>query len=104
MSSDIIGFPEPILLLSRKRAALFASANALLDGGAGELADKASVLAVEVEDQIAALVPMTPAAAIAQFRVSCDFAREIEWDEWADKIAANLIAGLERIERGSSAA
>jgi hypothetical protein len=32
-----------------------------------------------------------------QLRVLCDFARDFEWDDWAEKIAENLIAGLERI-------
>jgi len=32
-----------------------------------------------------------------QLGVLCDFARDFEWDDWAEKIAENLIAGLERI-------
>jgi hypothetical protein len=99
MSADIIGFPEPIVLLSRKRDALFASMDACHGRGEGDLAERASEQAVKVEDQIAAMVPTSIAGAIAQFRVLCDLARDFEWDDWADEIAGNLIAGLERIGR-----
>jgi hypothetical protein len=102
MSADIIRFPEPIVLLSRKREALSAKVEACLDRGEGALDDQASVQAVKVEDQIAALVPISVAGAIAQFRLLCDLARDFEWDEWADEIANNLIAGLERIGEGRS--
>jgi hypothetical protein len=88
MSADIIGFPEPILLLSRKRDELFAKVDACLDVGADALAEQASVEAVKVEDRIATLVPMSVAGAVAQLRVLCDFARDFDWDEWADEIAA----------------
>ena len=102
MSATIIEFPEPILLLSRKRDALSAKVEACLDRGDGAAADEASLSAVRIEDQIAAMVPTSPAGAIAQFRLLCDMARDFEWDDWADKIADNLIAGLERIGEGRS--
>ena len=76
MTGEIIEFPELILLVSRKRDALSAEVAACLDRGAGALADQASLLAVGIEDQIAAMVPTTPAVQ-SRSCSSCAVSREI---------------------------
>jgi hypothetical protein len=72
-----------------------------LDHGTGE-AGAISLRCVEIEDRITALVPRSAAGAAVQVWL-LQHLGDFEWGEHQDQIVANLIAGLERIERHNAA-
>jgi hypothetical protein len=97
MSAEIIAFPDPIVVLKAKWDALDAECDHALDYGADDAADAISRRCVEIEDRIAALVPKSVAGAAVQVWLL----QHMGPPDHQDQIIANLITGLDRIERGT---
>lgn len=53
-----------------------------------------------IDDEIDAAVPASIAGALIQARRLAEIGRDFLWDDWHDRLADNLIAGLERLAAG----
>jgi hypothetical protein len=98
-----LGDTDPLIALGAEWDELLARADLAVDHGPPGEADRISLLAVHCEDRIAEVVPTSAAGAVVQLKLFRQLASEFEWDDLQEKIAANLIAGLERLgEDGAS--
>ncbi len=92
---------DPLIALGAAKSALQARLDAISDGlsGAEDAAISNPLVAqlIEIEDRIAAAVPISPAGAVVQITRLREYAQDFEWCEHHDRIVDNLSAGLERL-------
>jgi hypothetical protein len=87
---------DPLIALGAEKSALMAALDAINDSldVAGAISDPLVARLIEIEDRIAAAVPISLAGAIVQITRLREFAQDFVWDEHHDAFIDNLIAGL----------
>jgi hypothetical protein len=88
---------DPLIALGAEESALMAALDAINDSSldvAGAISDPLVARLIEIEDRIAAAVPISLAGAIVQITRLREFAQDFVWDEHHDAFIDNLIAGL----------
>jgi hypothetical protein len=88
---------DPLPALGAEMDSLEALAAAAYVAGVPSASDEISKKLVEVEDRAAELKPESLAGSIVLFRVLRRLAQDHDWNETMDRIADNLIAGLEDV-------
>ena len=96
MTSSIIVFPEPLVMLKAQWDALDAQVAILVDYDPAQ-ADAISRRCVEIEDRMAELVPTSTAGAAAQLWLLRHWARDFEWNEPLEQLSEKLLVGLANI-------
>jgi hypothetical protein len=96
MTGEIIEFPDPLVVFKARWHALDAQCEQIIDYAPDEV-EAISRRMVEIEDRIAERVPRSPAGAAAQLWLLRQWARDFEWNEPLEQLAAKLLSGLERI-------
>jgi hypothetical protein len=86
MTSSIIVFPEPLVMLKAQWDALDAQVAILVDYDPAQ-ADAISRRCVEIEDRMAELVPTSTAGAAAQLWLLRHWARDFEWNEPLEQLS-----------------
>jgi hypothetical protein len=103
-----LGVIDPLIALGAEKSALDARLDAIgtlgLSGAEDSaISDPLVEQLVEIEDRIAAAVPISPAGAVVQLTRLREYAQDFQWCEHHDQFVDNLIAGLERLgERGNA--
>jgi hypothetical protein len=90
-----LGGLDPLIALGAEQERLVAQMNA--PGQVDDVTEAESDELFKIEDQICALVPISAAGAVVLLRFLKYRMKAFAWSEADDRIADNLIAGLERL-------
>jgi len=92
-----LGGIDPLIALGAEKTAITTQLDGLPDDAGEAVSGPLVNRLIEIEDRIAAAVPLSAAGAIVQIKRLTEYARDFEWCEHHDSIVSNLIAGLEQL-------